>query len=255
MPITDGIAYEWHGGRRWQGRPPLLLIHGSGGTRLDWPASLRRLPGVTVAAIDLPGHGDSAGEPLLSVEAYRARVLEWMDALVIDQAIWAGHSMGSAIALSAALDRPDRVAALVLVGSGGRLRVHPSFLEQVQTDSGLPLAVDVLAAACFGPDSPRQLVAGWRGRARTSRALRYDLTACDRFDVMDRLADITCPTLIMCGAEDQMTPPKYAAHLAKEIGGSRQELIPGAGHMVMLERPQEVTGSVRGFLEGLRLNA
>ncbi len=192
---------------------------------------------------------------MMGVEAYRARVLEWMDALAIDQAIWGGHSLGSAIALSAALDCRDRVAGLALVGSGARLRVHPSFLEQVQDDAGLPLAVDVLAAACFGPESPRQLVTRWRARARATRALRHDLTACDRFDVMDRLAEITCPTLILCGAVDQMTPPKYAAHLAKEIAGSKQELISGAGHMVMLERPQEVTDSVRGFLEGLIVNA
>jgi pimeloyl-ACP methyl ester carboxylesterase len=249
MPVAAGIAYERHGGgRRNQGRPPLLLIHGAGATRLDWPASIRQLPGAEVLAIDLPGHGDSPGAGSDRIEAYRERVLAFLDALRVERVMWVGHSMGSAIALSAGLDSRERVATLILVGSGARLRVNPAILELVANEESRPEAIELFASACFGSDSSQRMIAPWRTRLVDSRGLRDDLRACDGFDVMGRLAEITCRTLVVCGEEDRMTPVKYSRYLADGIAGAELCLVPNAGHMVMLEKPRAVADEVRAFL-------
>ena len=127
-PITDGIAYSYSGGATISLAPPLLLIHGSGGDRLHWPPQLRRLD-TPVYGLDLPGHGESPGEGERAIQAYVDHIIRWMSGLEIPQAIWCGHSMGGAIAMTAALASPEQVAGLVLVGTGARLRVSPDILE------------------------------------------------------------------------------------------------------------------------------
>ncbi len=93
-------------------RPVTVFIHGAGGTHLDWPAELRRLPEANAIVIDLPGHGRSGGAGRSSVSAYAADVMSLLDALKIPRAILGGHSMGGAICLTAALSYPERVQGL-----------------------------------------------------------------------------------------------------------------------------------------------
>lgn len=250
MPVVAGIAYERHGGGRSNHRrPPLLLIHGAGATRLDWPASIRRLAGAEVVAIDLPGHGDSPGASSDKIEAYRDAVVGFMDAIQLKRATWVGHSMGSAIALSAALECPERVASIVLIGSGARLRVHPVLLQLTENHEGLPEAMDLFASGCFGSGSPPRTIEGWRMRLARGQGLADDLRACNAFDVMARLAEVTCPALVVCGEEDRMTPPKYGRYLAEGITNAELRLLPDAGHMVMLEKPGAVADEIRAFLK------
>lgn len=249
MPVLAGIAYERHGGGRSNHRrPPLLLIHGAGATKQDWPASIRRLAGTEVLAIDLPGHGDSPGAPSDTIEAYREAVVGFLDALHQERATWVGHSMGSAIALSAALERSERVAGLILIGSGARLRVHPRILGLAEETDRLSEAMDMFAAGCFGSASSPRTIEQWRTRLADGRGLPDDLRACNAFDVMDRLGEVSCPTLVVCGEEDRMTPPKYGRYLAEGIANAELRLLPTAGHMVMLEKPEAVAGEVRAFL-------
>jgi pimeloyl-ACP methyl ester carboxylesterase len=79
-----------------------------------------------------------------------------------------------------------------------------------------------------------------------------DLTACDTFDRMDRVGEIECRTLVVCGEDDRMTPKKYSQYLHEKIKGSELVIIPGAGHSVMLERPREFNRALEGFLASLR---
>jgi pimeloyl-ACP methyl ester carboxylesterase len=78
-----------------------------------------------------------------------------------------------------------------------------------------------------------------------------DYAACNAFDVMDRLGEISAPTLVIGGTADQMTPPKHATFLADKIPGARLAMIEGAGHMVMLEQPELVARHVEQFLATL----
>lgn len=254
MPVAAGLSYAVHGGGSSpERRPPLVLIHGAGGSRLSWPPELRRLEGERVYAIDLPGHGRSEGEGEATISGYFERVHDWARAIGIERAVLVGHSMGGAIALTAALRIPTRVAGLVVVASGAALRVNPTILEGTADIQRLAQTVGAIISWSFAPQAPPQLVE--RARAQmletAERVLHQDFQACDRFDVLDRLAEISTPTLVICGREDKMTPAADNQKLAEAIPGARFEAIQGAGHMVMLERPALVAAAVKRFVGGL----
>lgn len=226
----------------------LLFVHGAGGTHKHWGYQLQALEQVNRYAVDLPGHGRSGGSGQTSIRGYAESLLQFMDTLAVDQATMVGHSMGGAIAQYLALEHPARVAGLVLVGSGARLRVLPSLLDRMLVD--FPASVDDLLGWAFGPHADPELVRlGHEEWMNNDPAVVHgDFSACDVFDVMGRLGEIRCPTLVVCGEEDSLTPPKYARYLRDSIPGAVLVLIPGAGHMVMLEQPESVTRAITEFL-------
>jgi len=234
-------------------KPPVVLIHGAGGTHLYWPAVIRRLAGYPVFALDLPGHGKSVGDGKQSIQGYAAVVLEWLDIIGLGPAVFFGHSMGGAIALSLALDYPKRVLGLGLVSSGARLRVHPALLQSTANAATFSTAVEQIMQWAFSPQfSPRKMELAARRMAETPpHVLHNDFLACDDFDVRGRLVEISQPTLVVCGSADQLTPVRFAEYLVAEIPGAHLKIIPGAGHMVMLEQPDTVAEVMGEFLEGL----
>lgn len=249
MPPAIDISYSLHS-TQGTGLIPLVLIHGAGGHHLYWPPEIRRLSGYRIYALDLPGHGKTLRAGRQSISAYMDEVATWMDQIGLDRAVFAGHSMGSAIALSLALEHPQRVLGLILLGAGARLRVHPDILTGIADQSKFYNTVQMIVDWNFASQTPPRLVDLARQRmAETQPAvLLGDLMACDGFDVISRLGEIDCPVLVICGEEDRMTPMRYAQYLADHIKGARIEIIQGAGHMVMLEKPQEVRNCMLGFL-------
>jgi len=227
---------------------PLILVHGAGENHLVWPAALRRMPAVRVYAIDLPGHGKSAGDGRGSVAEYAAFIAHLLDALTIDRAAIAGHSMGGAIAQQFGLTYPARAAALILIATGARLRVAPQILERTKSD--LAAAVELISSLEWGADVPEQTIRLGQQQLLTNRpeVIYGDYLACNAFDVMHRLGEIRTPTLVIGGTADQLTPPKYSAFLAERITGAQLKLIEEAGHMVMLEREEETARAVEKFL-------
>ena len=234
-------------------RKVLILIHGAGGSYLFWPPEIRHLVGRDILAVDLPGHGESHGNWKDSIEAYAEVLLEFMDLLAIDQAVLGGHSMGSAIAQRMCLDYPERVNGLILVGAGARLRVHPQLIEDCSQPETYPQAVSQIMAWSFSRHADRKLVrlAGERMKEISPSVLLADFQACNNFDIRNEVGEIKQPTLIICGQDDQMTPVKFSEFLAENIRGSRLVIIPGAGHMVMLEKPVVAAVLIDEFLEPL----
>jgi len=252
MPEAAGQFFEGRsGGPSATGRPPLVLIHGAGGTHLHWPPRLRRLQGTLVRALDLPGHGDSPGPGQSTIAGYRRAIEAWMDALGLPPAVIVGHSMGGAVAMALALDAPARVAGLVLVGTGARLRVHPMLLEATRPGGVGTEVLTELMSAWYSPGvAPRMRELAARSLEAVDPAVLHgDFLACDAFDVMDRLDAIRQPALVVVGEDDQMTPVKYARYLADHLAGARLEIVPGAGHMVMLEQPAAVEKILAEWLE------
>lgn len=231
--------------------PALVCVHGAGGSHLNWPVEIRRLPGASVYALDLPGHGRSTGAGRRTIGEYAAVLVSFLDTLNLPDAVMVGHSMGSAVALEMALSHSDRVRGLVLIGSGARLRVAPAILQGIVDD--FDGAVRLVGDFAYGPDAPEKLkLQGQQLMALTSPEVMYgDFLACDAFDVMGRLGEIRASTLIITGLADRLTPPKYAGFLAQNIPGAQLVLVESAGHMVMLERPQEVGPAVSRFVASL----
>lgn len=253
MPEAAGVGFKFRaGGPSASGRPPLVLIHGAGGTRLHWPPTLRRWPGADVYALDLPGHGDAPGPGRSTILGYRQAIEDWMAARALPPAVVMGHSMGGALALALALDAPQRVAGIVLVGTGARLRVHPLLLEATAAGEVPTEALTTLVSWWYSPSaSPRLSVLASRVLAATNASVLHgDFQACDGFDVMERLGTIDRPALVVVGEDDRMTPVKYARFLAENLPDARLEVIPGAGHMVMLEQPAAVERVLSDWYQG-----
>lgn len=233
-------------------RSPIVFIHGAGGSHQVWLQQLRRLGRRRKAiAIDLPGHGNSEGSGADRIETYRDLVNECVTAVGLDRIVMVGHSMGGAIIQSLALVHPELLTAMVLVGTGARLRVQPQIFAGLHNDARQ--TVEMMSRWGRAPGAPAELLRqDADAMLRTSLSvIEGDLRACDTFDLMEQIKTITLPTLVICGTDDMMTPPKYAEYLYREINGSQLALIPAAGHMVMLEKPDEVGRSIEAFLERL----
>lgn len=250
-PSTSGLFHLDSG--LSSGGPPLVLIHGAGGTHRHWPEALRTLAGHRVIALDLPGHGASAGPAPEGVAGYAQVVLGLLDELGLGQAVIAGHSMGGAIALTLALQVPARVAGLVLVGSGARLRVAPAVLQATADPDALAQAAQTMADWSFGGSASEALKRDFIEGLLATRpgVVHGDFVACNAFDVMARLGELRVPALIVCGSEDRLTPPKYAEHLRDHLQGARLSMVAGAGHLVMLETPDAVAEAMAAFLASL----
>jgi pimeloyl-ACP methyl ester carboxylesterase len=242
LRVAAGIAFEEHAPPDASGAA-LLLVHGAGGTRATWPEALRRLPGRRVLAVDLPGHGASPLPGERSVPDYVRRLLGLLDALGIARAAVGGHSMGGAIALGLALEAPERVAGLLLVGTGARLRITPAILQASADPARAREVADVVAAASFGAATPPGLREAYAAAiaAVAPGVLHGDFTACDTFDAMARLGAVRARARLVVGDEDRLTPPRYAAFLRASLPGEGLLAVLGAGHMVTWEAPDAVT--------------
>ncbi len=249
MPIKANIYYFEHQGAAR--KPPVVLIHGAGGTHLHWPASIRRLPDYPVFALDLPGHGKSEGRGQQTIAAYAQSVLGWMQALQIHKAAFVGHSMGGAVALTLGIQYPESVLALGLVGTGARLKVAPALLENTTRSETFPSVIETISEWAFGPLADARLVelASKRMAEIRPTVLHSDFTACDAFDAREALDRIQVPCFAICGEKDRLTPPRYSQFLADHISNAAVQILPEAGHMVMLEKPDEVAQALLGFLE------
>jgi len=250
MPISNDIYYHLYEGTDERKKPPVVLIHGAGGTHLYWPFQMRRLPGYRVYAPDLPGHGRSGGSGLQTIRAYADTVLTWMDAINLPEAAFIGHSMGSSIVLSLALTYPERILGLGLIGSGVRLQVAPELIEATASPTTFYSAVETLAALSFAPQTDLALtqVATQRMAETRQSVLHSDLLASNEFDPGELVSSIQKPTLILVGEEDRITPVRLATFLKNAVMGSQLIVIPEAGHMVLIEQPQAVADACRTFL-------
>jgi len=230
--------------------PSLLMIHGSGGDKDAWRSQFGGLKGVNAAAIDLPGHGDTPGPGMAKVEDYAAWLAEFIACGPL-RPVLLGHSLGGAIAQMLALTNPALIKGLILVGTGSRLRVLPAILDGVLSDHQAAVKLIVQYAYAEGAD-PGFIQRGIEEMLpRPPQVLHGDFSACNAFDVSGRLGEIKAPTLVIVGAGDRLTPPKYSQFLAQGIAGSRVKVIEGAGHMVALEKPQAFNQAVLDFMAGI----
>jgi pimeloyl-ACP methyl ester carboxylesterase len=231
-------------------RKNLVLIHGSGGNHLGWPACARDLPGVNVFALDLPGHGSSEGQGQRRVEDYVRCVAQFVQNLGLTRVTLCGHSLGGAIVLSLALEKPDWLEKIVGVGTGARLRVNPAILEGIETN--FEGSISLMEQFLYGPDADKQAIAAGQSLFKSidPKVVLNDFLACDRFDVMEKISRIDIPTLVVAGTHDQLTPQKYGEYLAKNIPGAQLVVLSGAGHMMPLEKAEEFCLALENFIKG-----
>jgi pimeloyl-ACP methyl ester carboxylesterase len=228
-----------------------LFIHGAGGNNLLWKRSLQYLRGPGKAlAVNLPGH--PSGEIVChSVKEYCEAIHSFVSEAGLGRATICGHSMGTAIALTLAIEHPQDVAALVLVDGGAKLGVSPAILQGLAS-APLRAIEEVITPMSFHTVS---LEIGREARVALSLSnlavFLNDYMACNNFDVRSALPTISARTLVVCGEDDRMTPPRYSQYFGASIPDSTVYFIRGAGHMVPLEKPEMLGGLLQTFLSSL----
>ena len=161
--------------------------------------------------------------------------------------------MGGAITQLYALRYPDELRGIILIGTGARLRVHPDYLNRCENpgedNSGW---IEGQKDTFKKVDSDIYEVLVRRASEVGPQVELNDLRACDQFDIMDEVKDISLPTQVICGSEDIMTPVKYSDYLAQNIKEAREEVISGGSHYVQLEKYQAVNERIERFLATLK---
>lgn len=239
--------------------PPVLFLHGLGGSRLAWEPQLEGLSHrFRCIAWDVPGYGASAPLPAMTFPAIADAAASLLDSLGIEQVDVVGLSFGGQQALHVAIEHPQRVRRLVLADTSARFGADgtdPEAWMRLRLD---PLDAGVTPASMAAPvlDSIAGPLLTARERDRLIHAfeqipsdgLRAAVTCLPSHDVTRRLADIAAPTLVIVGEIDEETPVAYAQVLADGIPGARLEVIAGAAHLTPTETPVEFNELVTAFL-------
>lgn len=222
----------------------LVFIHGSGGSHEQWARQMDL--GYNSVALDLPGHGQSGGQAYASISQAAKGVAEFLTQLQLPRPLYlVGFSMGAAIAMSCALSSPEQLDGIILTGAGQRMKVMPALLDALSLGLNDPNFISL----GFSSHAPAGLVAATvKTFAAVSPAVLYaDFSACNDFDLSQELEGIDKPTLLIAGADDKLIPVKLAQYVASHIPNARLEIIPAAGHFVMLEEPAEFNRLIREF--------
>jgi pimeloyl-ACP methyl ester carboxylesterase len=250
MPIISVDEHLVYFQQAGQGTPAIVFIHSSGLNHDLWVNQCEVFSKThTVAAIDLNGHGQSESRQGDGLETYTQDVLSVLNHL--DQpSVVVGHSIGGAVALSLALQKPDQLLGLGLISTGARLRVLPSLLQLLEDD--FDGGVDYLLGLLFHRSLPEIVQKTRDQMISTGQAASLrDFYTCNHIDMMSRLREIDLPTWVCVGEHDQLTPPKYASYLSGNLEHAQLDIIPNSGHMTMLEQPDAFNRGLRGFLTNL----
>jgi pimeloyl-ACP methyl ester carboxylesterase len=250
MPIAAGIHYFLHEAGSTM-KPPLVLLHDAGGEYLSWPSEIRRLPETRVYTVDLPGHGKTGGLGRQYIADYAKSMIEFMNAAGLSRAVFGGHGMGGAIALSLAIHEPGRVAGTILISTGPRLPIPEVIRENGANPSTLQRAINHWQQVCFDEKTPILFQEKYCRRLSLIRQtlLWGDWLACDRFDVSQSIEKIRTPTLVICGTGDRLTPMHFSKMLSSRIPEAALQTVEAAGHMLILEQPAHVAKLMSVFLK------
>jgi pimeloyl-ACP methyl ester carboxylesterase len=254
--------------------PAILFVHGLSGCWPNWLEQLTPFAASNrVIAVDLPGFGHSPGSADgISMAGYAAVLDGLLAELGATRAAVVGNSMGGLIACELAAAYPARVEKLVLVSPAGMStyanRVTARSVPLLRRlDRGLALAMawsaanseaitrrPRLRALALGgvvrhPERLSPQLAAEQVRGAGTDGFLAALEAVIAYDVRPRLAEISCPTLIVWGRDDRLIPVSDAELFAAGIGGSRKVIYPDTGHMAMLERPRDFNPLLRDFLD------
>ncbi len=232
-----------------EGKETVLFIHGAGGGQYSWSFQKGFFEKeFNLVIIELSGHGESEGEGEEEIGKYADHIYAFMRALDLKEVFIVGHSMGGAIAQTLALAHKEMMKGIVLVGTGAKLKVFPIILDGIKNN--FEETVRKINQLAFSPKAPADLIEKGVSLMLQHRpeVLYGDFLACDRFNIMDEVKKIALPTLIICGEDDQLTTLKYSEFLHSRIKGSKLQVIPNAGHMVMMESPDTFNERVREFI-------
>jgi len=185
----------------------------------------------------------------LSLNLYVDILNKLITSLKYEEVILCGHSLGGAIIQSYYFTHPKKISALILVGTGGRLRVDPLILKSLKNDyQGFLRALP--SGAFYSKTSKITIESYISESSMTGPEVTFqDFSICDKFDMLKKTSSIDIPCLIIVGAEDKLTPVKYSNFFHEKININEFKIIEEAGHMVMIEKPDEFNRVTIDFIK------
>ena len=231
----------------------IVFLHGSGLSHIVWSLAEQFFSSknYNVLSIDLPGHGNSDGPCLDSIE----KIADWMekvfDKLKLKNLILVGHSQGCLEILEYSSRYKERLKKLVFVGGSNKMPVHPDLIELAQ--SGHSDAVKLMMK--WGYEGSKKFIGGnpvekiIQSPRDISEILAVDLKACNNYlNGAEAAKKINFPSILIFGELDKMVNLENGKKFANLIQNSTTHVIKGCGHMIMIEKAFEMREKILEFL-------
>jgi len=234
-------------------KPSILLMHGSGLTHIVWSLheQFYATQGYNVLSVDLPGHGNSEGPSLKSIEEISDWIKSLMNVLDIKKLVIIGHSQGSLVGIDFAARYPDLINSLVLVAGSYKMPVNQDLINYAEAGDEKA----VLLMMKWGYEGSKAFIGGnpVKKIINSSREIRevlaVDLNACNNYkDGKESLEKINCSTLCIFGDLDKMVPLEVGNKMSSMIKNAEKKVINNCGHMIIFEKAFEMRQIVKEFL-------
>ena len=228
-------------------------MHGSGLTHIVWSLheQFYTANGFNVLSVDLPGHGDSEGPSLKSIEEISDWIKSLISVLNIPKIIVVGHSQGSLVGIDFASRYPNLIDKLVLVAGSNKMPVNKDLIDLAEAGDEKA----VLLMMKWGYEGSKAFIGGnpVKKIVNSARAIRevlaVDLNACNNYkDGENAIKKINCSTLCIFGDVDKMVPVKIGIKMSQQIKNCETKIISDCGHMIIFEKAFEMRKLVKDFL-------
>ena len=234
-------------------KPSILLMHGSGLTHIVWSLheQFYASQGFNILSVDLPGHGNSEGPSLKSIEEISDWVKSLMNVLDIKKIIIIGHSQGCLVGIDFASRYPNLINSLVLVAGCYKMPVNQDLINYAEAGDEKA----ILLMMKWGYEGSKAFIGGnpVKKIINSSREIRevlaVDLNACNNYKGgKESLEKINCQTLCIFGDLDKMVPLEVGNKITSMIKNSEKKIINNCGHMIIFEKAFEMRKIVKEFL-------
>ena len=234
-------------------KPSILLMHGSGLTHIVWSLheQFYASQGFNILSVDLPGHGNSEGPSLKSIQEISDWIKSLMNNINISKIGLVGHSQGCLVGIDFASRYPNLISKLVLVAGSYKMPVNQDLIELAEAGD----EKSILLMMKWGYEGSKAFIGGnpVKKIINSSREIRevlaVDLNACNNYkDGAESLKKINCPTLCIFGDLDKMVPVKAGLQMSDQINNSEAKIISNCGHMVIFEKAFEMRKLVKEFI-------
>ena len=260
LTVDNKTIYAYTANRSFDAnQPTVVFIHGAANDHSVWSLQSRYYAyhGWNAFAIDLPGHGKSAGAPLATIGDLAGWMEHFLKGVGAKDVTLVGHSMGSLVALETAARHPERIRKVAMIGSAVPIQVSEALLNASKANDHVAYEmINVFAhsntAQLGGNRVPGMWMMGSAMRLMERSGdgvLHADFSACQHYAAgLEAATKLKCPVLMILGKRDLMTPMKIAADVISKLPDVKVVALDGAGHSLMAEKPDEVLDSLISFL-------
>jgi len=235
-------------------KPSILLMHGSGLTHIVWSLheQFYASQGFNILSVDLPGHGNSEGPSLKSIQEISDWIKSLMNNINISKIGLVGHSQGCLVGIDFASRYPNLISKLVLVAGSYKMPVNQDLIELAEAGD----EKSILLMMKWGYEGAKKFIGGnpvqkiINSPRQVQEGLAVDLRACNNYkNGLKAASNINCPTLCILGDKDKMVPLDKGKQLAEKIKNSQLEILKECGHMIIFEKAFEMREIVKNFVE------